>query len=410
MVAYAFNGVTSGSTGIPFNPATDVLNLTYTQGFDTLNMQTDTTGTNVIVTTALGGTFLLMGVVLEQLSDANVVHTGGDFDIGDNGNNFLSGTIVLGLGGNDVINGSTANDFLQGNQGNDDIDGHGGMDRIKGGQGDDEIYNFGTDSVINGDRGADEIDADDDAEFTWIYGGNQDPSDPLDGGDDIDGSDGIDFIQGNGGDDQIYGDGGNDVIRGGKANDWLDGGSGDDSLRGDLGNDDLEGGRDADVMTGGDGNDGFWFYYDDSDDSVIQQLTRTNISEDALGVSASNFGLPQLDNLDSITDLDLGGQYIGDVDYLRFEGWNNSGETSTVSNVSANNMADLITAFRNEIGNDFDDQAVLIHVNGGSFAGKSFLLVSTSNDDNSYQEDPEYALQVTGVTGTFDDGDIGGAF
>jgi Ca2+-binding RTX toxin-like protein len=409
MVAYAFNGVTSGSTGVPFNPATDVLNLTYAQGFDTLNMQTDSTGTNVIVTTALGGTFLLVGVVLEQLTDANVVHTFGDFDIGDNGNNFLTGTIVLGLGGNDTINGSFANDFLQGNQGNDDIDGNGGMDRIKGGQGNDDIYDFGTGSVINGDRGDDYINADDDAEFTWIFGGNQDPSDPLDGNDYINGSHGIDIIQGNGGNDDIDGDRGDDFIRGGKGNDDLYGGSGDDEVRGDLGNDWIVGSRDADVMTGGEGNDTFGFYYS-NDDSTIGDLTRENISDDALDITAANFGLPQLANLDSITDLNFGGDGTGGVDGVWFQGWDDgSGDVSTVSNVSANNMADLITAFRNEIGFDDEDDAVLIHVNGGSFAGKSFLLVSTHDDQNILlPENPEYALQVTGVTGTFDDSDISG--
>jgi hypothetical protein len=162
-------------------------------------------------------------------------------------------------------------------------------------------------------------------------------------------------------------------------------------------------------MTGGEGNDTFGFYYS-NDDSTIDDLTRENISEDALGVTAANFGLPQLANLDSIIDLNLGGDGTGDVDGLWFQGWDDvgsdAGETHTISNVSANNMADLISAFENVVGFDDDDQAVLIHVNGGAFAGKSFLLVST--DDDGGGEDPEYALQVTGVTGTFDDGDING--
>jgi Ca2+-binding RTX toxin-like protein len=429
MTVYNFNGLVDGQSTGNFvfggdNP--DLVNITYGEGFFTTNIRNE--GTNVVIETSLGGTFLMQGVVIDQLTNANFAMNGdGNVDIGTNGPNTLTGNIVVGKGGNDHITGTPDDDFLAGNAGDDDIYGGGGMDRIRGGQGTDDIYEFGRGSIVYGDKGGDNIYAgsftneDDDDTGVTIFGGSGDPNDPLDGDDYIEASSYDDTLQGNGGDDEIYGYGGDDDIRGGKGDDIeLNGGSGDDWVRGDkgddyvagwsgddrleggAGDDDIEGGRGADVMSGGSGEDGFRFEYEGNqsviDDIGIENLTDT---EAVLDIQAVNFGVPQLANLDWITDLNLGGEGEDGVDHLYFEGWTDGG-VHTVDNVSASNVADLLAIYTPFTAGG-DDDAVLIHVDGGAFSGKSFLLVETTGGTF-----PEYLVQVTGVTGDFDDGDISG--
>jgi Ca2+-binding RTX toxin-like protein len=356
------------------------------------------------------GQYTLLGVVLEQLDDANIVHTGGDFDIGNNGNNHLAGTIALGLGGNDTIDGlAGTNDFLQGNQGNDHIYGHGGADIIRGGSGNDHLEYFGTGSTVYGDRGDDYINAGlsstDGMHGVTIYGGNGNPSDPLDGDDYIVGSDGADYIQGNGGNDWINGGAGDDTLRGGKGDDYLYGASGNDIIKGDLGNDEIEGHRGADVMTGGLGNDTFQFDQGGTSSTQIADLTSENLSTDALNITATNFGPGNLDQLDSITDLDLGLDGAHAVDKLSVDGWGDNGAGAfvhTVSGVAADNLAGVIAAAQANGLADAGDQAVLVHVESGLFANKSFMVIDTTTGDS----DPDFLFQVTGVTGTFSTDDI----
>ncbi len=133
-----------------------------------------------------------------------------------------------------VINGTEANDFLEGGPGNDTIRGFAGFDQIFGEDGDDFI-----------DGGAD--------------------------GDTIFGGDGDDIIDGGGDFDNIYGEGGDDIINsggpgniyGGEGNDtltatssdgqlWglLDGGPGDDVLISPNGQMDLYGGPGDDLLDG----------------------------------------------------------------------------------------------------------------------------------------------------------------
>jgi Ca2+-binding RTX toxin-like protein len=110
---------------------------------------------------------------------------------------------VWGLGGNDIIAGSSdSNERLLGNDGDDIIGGNGGNDIIYGGK-------------LN------------------------------------------DRLDGNDGNDVVRGDSGNDVIFGGFGNDILRGGQGDDDLNGNEGNDFISGDRGIDVLTGDLGADIF---------------------------------------------------------------------------------------------------------------------------------------------------------
>lgn len=127
--------------------------------------------------------------------------------------------------GSRVLNGTNANDTINGNSGNDVINSGNGND------------------VINADAGDDTINA-----------GN--------GIDRVDGGAGTDTIEGGNGNDTISGGTGNDIINGGNGDDNLAGDDGADVVNGGNGNDRLEGGLGADVLTGGTGNDIFVLHAD----------------------------------------------------------------------------------------------------------------------------------------------------
>ena len=141
---------------------------------------------------------------------------------------------ILGLGGNDTLQGSIAEDFLNGNAGNDFISGRAGDDLLYGGAGAD---------TIAGDEGDD------------VISGGED-NDLLRGGA------GIDAFNGNQGEDTLFGGEDNDVLRGGRGNDLLNGEAGNDLLIGDFG---------IDTLTGGSGNDTF----------VLRSNTGTSVVSEA---------------------------------------------------------------------------------------------------------------------------------
>ncbi|MEM6618920.1 MAG: calcium-binding protein [Pseudomonadota bacterium] len=161
--------------------------------------------------------------------------------------------------GNDLIDGSDADETIFGGD---------GSDTIRGGAGNDTIF-LGDGSgrqVGRGQSGNDVLNA---TEASSLFGGE--------GDDVITGSSGGDFIDGGTGDDiifsssgptnqadTIFGKAGNDLIRGGEGGDIAYGGAGDDVIDLDGGNntffggngrDSLSGDRDRDVMFGGFGRD-----------------------------------------------------------------------------------------------------------------------------------------------------------
>ncbi len=156
---------------------------------------------------------------------------------------------ILGLGGNDTLQGSVAEDFLSGNAGNDFISGRAGDDLLSGGAGADTIAGDEGDDVISGSEGND-----------LLRGGA-----------------GIDALNGNQGEDTLFGDEGNDILRGGLGNDLLNGETGNDLLIGDFG---------IDTLTGGSGNDTF-VLRSNTGTSVVSEadiLTDFNKSEDFIGI------------------------------------------------------------------------------------------------------------------------------
>lgn len=174
----------------------------------------------------------------------------GDYDTmhGQEGNDVIIATNaskLVGGAGDDIIEGSSSNDRIFGDEddyeeyssdGNDDISAGAGYDYIHGGGGNDVIRGENDNDIISGDSGDDEL-----------YGD--------DGHDSILGGSGKDTIYGGIGIDTLFGDDDDDLISGGEDDDTLDGGEGCDVLFGDAGNDKINGSKGNDILDGGSGND-----------------------------------------------------------------------------------------------------------------------------------------------------------
>jgi Ca2+-binding RTX toxin-like protein len=155
--------------------------------------------------------------------------------------------------GADTITGGAGADTIYGNGGDDVIAGGGGADSINGGAGNDTITgDFAnpaasvSGAMIFGSAGSDVIDASTSTQGVTLFGGSG-VTDSADGSDTILGGIGTltatgntvaDSIFGNGGDDAILTNGGADVVNGGGGNDVIfDNGVGEAQLTGATGND-----------------------------------------------------------------------------------------------------------------------------------------------------------------------------
>ncbi|WP_022704522.1 calcium-binding protein [Pseudorhodobacter ferrugineus] len=155
-------------------------------------------------------------------------------------------------GGNDSLDGSDGNDYVEGGAGNDTMTLRDGRDLAYGGDGDDSI-----DSGIG---------------FDTVYGGAGD-----------------DTLTGNGGNDILYGEEDDDVLSGGSGTDLLFGGAGDDVLYGLApGLSTAEGSTvvdGIDTLVGGDGNDRLFLGPGDvgvggaGDDEFVIDHSRTDLTE-----------------------------------------------------------------------------------------------------------------------------------
>lgn len=138
---------------------------------------------------------------------------------GTTDNNVLNGTsaaeFIKGLAGNDLINGNGGGDLLEGNDGNDVLTGSSGREFIHGGKNNDVLYGNGGQDVLVGGAGNDRI-----------YGGS-----------------GADRIEAGLGNDTVYANGGMDVINTGAGNDtvWLGSGQATVTLKTGNGSDTIKG-------------------------------------------------------------------------------------------------------------------------------------------------------------------------
>ncbi len=181
----------------------------------------------------------------------------GDTILGVSGQNVLNGA-----GGSDRIDGRQEGDVLNGGLGADTLAGGGGGDRLNGGAGGDLIY--ATDDALGWDTSKANLSggAGDDRLFgaqgadTLLGGLGRDHLNGQSGADVLRGGGGDDNLAGDavgtyGGDDSLYGDAGRDVLNGGVGSDLVYGGTENDTLNGGSGWDTLDGGEGDDLLSGG---------------------------------------------------------------------------------------------------------------------------------------------------------------
>lgn len=139
-----------------------------------------------------------------------------------------------------VLNGSDADERLDGEGGNDTITGGGGNDTINGGDGVDNLQGGDGDDLIVGGTSTNDL-------RDLILGGAG--ADTIDGGfgnDELRGGAGDDVMEGGFGVDTVIGGEGNDVLTGSAFSDLVFGGDGDDFVNGGFGSDRINGGNGAD--------------------------------------------------------------------------------------------------------------------------------------------------------------------
>lgn len=189
---------------------------------------------------------------------------------GNNADNSITGNdngnTLMGLGGNDLINGGLGADNLKGGDGDDQLfTGDAGADTLSGGNGDDFLLltsdsaiaagGAGNDTLVVNGEGAYQLNGgagNDLAVFganntaivvnlatQTIAGGNA-GDDKLFSIEGIGGTDFSDTLTGSAGDNVLYGFGGNDSLVGGAGNDRLEGGAGIDRIDGGDGIDTAE--------------------------------------------------------------------------------------------------------------------------------------------------------------------------
>ena len=307
--------VVRGRDGVG-NPTKDWIKISDTQYFDrqntvtyTLLMQADgSTTLSIVSPTRTTGTARLrienfhdgdLGITLGEAVAAPIVDTitDGPDVYGVNSVTLGLAHAVNGLGGNDLISGGVANDYLVGGDGNDLLIGNVGADTYIGGDGDDFIMDNGYDSanatpmpltpaleaqtvvVLGQDwyitqQGDGYKFAYDSLPDNVSYGSPEAESDVVlagqgndhvwlgVGNDFADGGEGDDYIEGGQDHDTVSGGAGNDVIWGddpdaygneqfiSNGNDVLSGDAGEDSIVGNGGNDTINGGADNDLLFG----------------------------------------------------------------------------------------------------------------------------------------------------------------
>ncbi|MES2844203.1 MAG: M10 family metallopeptidase C-terminal domain-containing protein [Pseudomonadota bacterium] len=179
-------------------------------------------------------------------------------DLGEFGSP-LSGLVIEGTTGDDVLNGTDDDDVLNGHAGNDTLEGGLGHDKLNGGDGDDTLSLDAGNNILDGGAGLDwvRVFGSGAATIDLAVSTAQDTgygSARLQNIENAWGGSGADTLSGTEGANTLYGESGHDVLQGRGGNDRLKGGGGDDALDGGLGNDQLVGeeGNDTFIMDAGD--------------------------------------------------------------------------------------------------------------------------------------------------------------
>jgi len=181
----------------------------------------------------------------------------------------------------------------------------------------------------------------------------------LAGNDTIYGNDGNDIISGGAGDDKLYGGAGNDLLSGGAGNDLLVGGDGNDILWGGAGND---------TLTGGAGSDTFAWTLADAGTTASPAIdTITDFDTAAYASGGDRLDLRDLLSSSATTadalDNYLHFQYSGGntTIYVSTNGAfsNNNAAGGLPSNVSSNDVQQIVLQGVNLVGSSTTDQQVI---------------------------------------------------
>jgi Ca2+-binding RTX toxin-like protein len=181
----------------------------------------------------------------------------GDFLHGNDGND-----VIYGQGGDDTITGDANDDYAEGGPGKDTINGNDGQDDIVGGSstpcalpcgpGSGIIGQPDVGDILHGDANEDVIIGDNGKVLRVtpyspltqrdgstmaprgivLYDLGDTPHANSSGGDDVTGDDSVDVILGQGGNDRLKGNAGDDYIEGDSDSDWIEGNAGNDDLVG----------------------------------------------------------------------------------------------------------------------------------------------------------------------------------
>ena len=172
----------------------------------------------------------------------------------------------------EMLQGSTHDDFLGGNDEANGLYGNAGHDMIFGRGGDDDLYGEDGDDLLQGGLGADIIDggAGWDAAIYWhaASGVKADLTDAAQNWGEAAGDtySSIEMLQGSVHDDVLVGEGGDNALYGNAGSDLLYGLGGDDLVHGEDGDDLVDGGAGNDLLYGGSGADVFvWVAGTDND-------------------------------------------------------------------------------------------------------------------------------------------------
>ena len=284
----------------------DALNYTEFTGTGFAATGVPGTVTDVTAGTATTCTVVRNGVVIFQITGANIsapalfdAYVANDTLAGWNlalgGDDIIAGTnlsdVLRGFGGNDEIKGGDGTDTLYGGAGNDNLRGdeggnvNQGNDQLYGGDGDDSFKGGAGQDFIDGGADVDFVDYDLETTFTGdsathgvivnlsasalanvtvtgipltsVAAGTAIDSrnyvDTLVNIEEVGGTGYDDIIVGSSGNNYLGSYGGNDFLYGGAGNDSLSGGDGNDTMFGGAGDNFFEGGQGNDSITGGTG-------------------------------------------------------------------------------------------------------------------------------------------------------------
>ena len=298
------------------------------------------------------------------------------------------------------------NELLQGTSGNDSINGFGGNDTIYGLGGDDSLLGGGNHDIIDGD-----------------------------GGDDIlKGGGGRDTVDGGTGNDQVFGQNGNDLLIGGEGNDRVFGQNGNDVIIGVNPNSNTPGLGESDILVGGANADTFVLgngtkaFYDDgvdgtrgnTDRAIIRDFDKVSGDVIQLHGSPDDYRLRTVPNSDprntqilykgeligivqNVTDLDLNGsEFQYEVDTTVPQA---SLSVTDITEAGGELQIFEVTYTDNEAIDisTFDASDIFVTYPNGFEAEATFLGANLNS--NGTPVTASYQVEAPG--GTWDDGDNG---